>query len=71
MFIQEKGILQEMACKPHRLNTAQRKLGFSCQAFNSSVSDFNRARAQFPTVLIARTFGLSAALRLKLGQDAR
>lgn len=54
-----------------QLNTAQRKLGFSCQAFNTSVSDFNRARAQFPTVLIARTFGFSRALRLTLGQDAR
>lgn len=54
-----------------QLNTAQRKLGFSCQAFNASVADFNAARAQFPTVLIARVFGFSRSVRLSLGLDAR
>lgn len=54
-----------------QLNTAQRKLGFSCQAFNGSVADFNAARAQFPTVLIARIFGFSRSVSLSLGLDAR
>jgi LemA protein len=53
-----------------QLNTAQRKLGFSCQAFNASVVDFNAARAQFPTVLIARLFDFSRSERLQLGVDA-
>ena len=54
-----------------QLNTAQRKLGFSCQAFNASVADYNAARAQFPVVLIARVFGFSRSVILNLGLDAR
>lgn len=53
-----------------QLNTAQRKLSFSCQGFNASVADFNAARKQFPTVLIARLFGFSRSASLKLGLDA-
>ncbi len=53
-----------------QLNNTQRKLGFSCQSFNASVADFNAARAQFPTVLIARAFRLSRAVSLNLGLDA-
>lgn len=53
-----------------QLNTAQRKLGFSCQGFNAAVADFNAARKQFPTVLIARVFGFSRSAGLRLGLDA-
>jgi LemA protein len=50
-----------------QLITIQSKLAFSCQAFNVSVQHFNAAQRQFPTLLIARLFGFSAALDLTIG----
>jgi LemA protein len=50
-----------------QLMTAQNKLAFGCQAFNASVQHFNTAQSQFPTLLIARLFGISAAAELAIG----
>lgn len=52
-----------------QLITTQSKLAFGCQSFNASVGLFNAARRQFPTLLIARLFGFSAAANLVIGQD--
>jgi LemA protein len=49
--------------------TTQSKLAFGCQAFNASVGFFNVARKQFPTLLMARLFGLKAAADLTIGLD--
>ncbi len=50
-----------------QLMTTQNKLAFGCQAFNASVQHFNAAQSQFPTLLIARLFGVSAAAELAIG----
>jgi LemA protein len=50
-----------------QLITTQSKLAFGCQAFNTSVIHFNDAQRQFPTWLIARLFGFSAAAALTMG----
>ena len=50
-----------------QLITTQSKLAFGCQAFNTSVMIFNDAQRQFPTWLIARMFGFSAAAVLTMG----
>ena len=52
-----------------QLITTQSKLAFGCQAFNTSVRQFNAARRQFPTLLIARLFGFTAAADLMIGLD--
>ena len=52
-----------------QLITTQSKLAFGCQAFNTSVGLFNAARRQFPTLLIARLFGFTAAADLAIGLD--
>ncbi len=53
-----------------QLITTQNKLAFGCQAFNISVNHFNAAQRQFPTLLIARLFGFSAAEDLVIGLDS-
>jgi LemA protein len=50
--------------------TTQSKLAFACQAFNISVGLFNAARKQFPTLLITRLFGFTAAADLMIGLDS-
>ena len=52
-----------------QLITTQSKLAFGCQAFNNNVELFNAARRQFPTLLIARLFGFTAAADLIIGLD--
>ena len=52
-----------------QLITTQSKLSFGCQAFNTNVGLFNAARRQFPTLLIARLFGFTAAADLAIGLD--
>ncbi|MEZ7848594.1 MAG: LemA family protein [Polaromonas sp.] len=52
-----------------QLITTQSKLAFGCQSFNASVGLFNAARRQFPTLLIARLFGFTAAAELTVGAD--
>ncbi len=53
-----------------QLSGIQSKLAFGCQAFNINVSHFNAAQRQFPTLLIARLFGFTAAADLAIGQDS-
>lgn len=53
-----------------QLSGAQSKLAFGCQAFNISVEHFNAAQRQFPTLLIARLFGFTAAADLVIGLDS-
>ena len=50
-----------------QLINTQGKLAFGCEGFNESVILFNAAQRQFPTVVIARLFGFSAATTLTMG----
>ena len=64
LAMQAEPKIRELA---QQLSTIQSKLAFACQGFNACVADFNAAQRQFPTLLIARLFGFSAALPLHLG----
>lgn len=48
------------------LSSTENKVSFARQAFNDSVMSYNTAREQFPTVLIANTFGFFAAEQLQI-----
>ena len=51
-----------------QLTAIQSKLTFACQAFNFAAQQFNAAQLQFPTLLVARLFGFTPAIALRLGQ---
>lgn len=51
-----------------QLTAIQSKLTFACQAFNLAAQQFNAAQLQFPTLLVARLFGFTPAIALRLGQ---
>ena len=53
-----------------QLATTQSKLAFACQAFNLSVTNFNAAQRQFPTLLVARLFGFAPAVGLRMGEGS-
>jgi LemA protein len=51
-----------------QLTAIQSKMIFACQAFNLTVLQFNAAQLQFPTLMLARLFGFTPAIALRLGQ---
>ncbi|MDO9406226.1 MAG: LemA family protein [Polaromonas sp.] len=52
------------------LTSTENKVGFSRQAYNDAVLDYNNAQGQFPAVLIARLFGFAPAAMLQSTQSA-
>lgn len=58
--------LRELA---QQLSATQSRLSFACQSFNLAVAQFNSAQVQFPTLLLARLFGFTPALALRLGTN--
>ncbi|MGL6112387.1 MAG: LemA family protein [Rubrivivax sp.] len=57
------GLAADVGVAPHvaALRDANQRLGFARQLFNDAVLRYNAAVRQFPTRLLARVFGFSAA----------
>jgi LemA protein len=47
------------------LRSTDNKVSFARQAYNEAVLDYNRARAQFPAVLMASLFGFAPSAQLR------
>jgi LemA protein len=52
------------------LTSTENKVGFSRQAYNDAVLDYNNAQGQFPTLLLARLFGFSPSAMLRATENA-
>ena len=52
------------------LTSTENKVGFARQAYNDAVLDYNNARGQFPTLLIARAFGFLPSAMLRATESA-
>ena len=52
------------------LTSTENKVGFSRQAYNDAVLDYNNAQGQFPTLLIARIFGFVPSAMLRATESA-
>lgn len=52
------------------LTSTENKVGFSRQAYNDAVLDYNNAQGQFPTLLLARLFGFSPSAMLCATENA-
>jgi LemA protein len=52
------------------LTSTENKVGFSRQAYNDAVLDYNNAQGQFPTLLLARLFGFSPSTMLRATENA-
>jgi LemA protein len=52
------------------LTSTENRVGFSRQAYNDAVLDFNNGAAQFPANLIAGVFGFAPAAMLQATQSA-
>lgn len=52
------------------LTSTENKVGFSRQAYNDAVLDYNIAQGQFPTLLLARLFGFSPSAMLRATENA-
>ena len=53
------------------LTSTENKIGFSRQAYNDSVTDFNNKRQVFPTVIVANLFGFTQAALLEVAAAER
>jgi LemA protein len=53
------------------LTSTENKVGFARQAFNDAVTAYNNARAVFPAVVVAGTFGFTEAHLLEAEAAAR
>ena len=52
------------------LTSTENKVGFSRQAYNDAVLDYNNAQGQFPALLIARLFGFAPSAMLQATESA-
>lgn len=52
------------------LTSTENKVGFSRQAYNDAVLDYNNAQGQFPALLIARLFGFTPSAMLQATESA-
>lgn len=52
------------------LTSIENKVGFSRQAYNDAVLDYNNAQSQFPALLVARLFGFSPSAILQATENA-
>jgi len=52
------------------LTSTENKVGFARQAYNDAVLDYNNAQAQFPALLVARTFGFAPSPMLRATESA-
>ena len=51
------------------LTSTENKVGFSRQAYNDAVLDYNNAQGQFPALLVARLFGFAPSAMLRATQS--
>jgi LemA protein len=61
---------QTMRELSEELASTENRIGFSRQAFNDHVLEFNDAAAQFPTLIVARLFGFLPQAMLESTQSA-
>ncbi|MDB5885984.1 MAG: LemA family protein [Polaromonas sp.] len=52
------------------LTSTENKVGFSRQAYNDAVLDYNNAQSQFPALLVARLFGFLPSAMLQATESA-
>ncbi|MBU9888241.1 MAG: LemA family protein [Candidatus Omnitrophica bacterium] len=57
---------QTMLSLMEELTSTENKISFSRQAYNDAVMEYNIGREKFPNVLLAGTFGFTAAALLEL-----
>ena len=57
---------QNMMQLQEELTSTENKVGFSCQAFNDSVMDYNIYRETFPNVIVAGMTGFASAQQFTL-----
>jgi len=53
------------------LSSIENKVAFARQAYDDAALDYNKARAQFPALLIARLFGFTPAALLRATENAQ
>jgi LemA protein len=61
---------QNMMQLSEELTSTENKISFARQAYNDSVMEYNTARETFPNVVIANSFGFSAATLFELESPA-
>lgn len=52
------------------LTSTENKVGFSRQAYNDAVLDYNNAQGQFPALLVARMFGFVPSAMLQATENS-
>ena len=62
---------QNMLALQEELTSTENKIGFARQAFNDAATAYNNRRQVFPAVMVAGTFGFTAAALLEAAQAER
>ena len=60
---------QTMRALDEELTSTENKVGFSRQAYNDAVLDYNHAQNQFPAILVARLFGFAHSAMLQATEN--